>query len=432
MSGRPVTAEARWSEPLATRVTAAADLFEHRRIVVVAAHPDDETLALGGFLQAYHDEGGDLTLVVATRGELAFPAADHAEQGALARERTGELTKALRALGAPDTEVRWLDLPDSGLADHERELTDRLRPLLRDADCVLAPWPLDPHPDHAAAGRAALAAAPITAHRWSYPIWMWHWTDPVDSAIPWTRAARIPLTPTRQRRKAVALAAFASQLRPGPRGEPAILDRSMLAHFARDHEVVFREPREDSAPVERFGALYGANADPWDTRSSWYERRKRQVVLASLPREHYRLAIEPGCGTGALTVQLQERCDRVLAFDPVPEAVAAARAAGARAVTVAAVPADMPADLPDVRADLVVCSEILYYLSDVDLKETVAELVSVLEPGGDFVAVHWRGWPAEAPRDAVATHAVLTEHPALRTVVEHTDEEFLLHVLRRS
>ena len=82
----------------------------------------------------------------------------------------------------------------------------------------------------------------------------------------------------------------------------------------------------------------------------------------------------------------------------------------------------LPAD-----ADLVVLSELLYYLS----AEDVAQIADRIPPGADVVLVHWRGWPAEAPRDAAATHRQLTADPRFATLVEHIDEEFLLHVLRR-
>ena len=62
---------------------------------------------------------------------------------------------------------------------------------------------------------------------------------------------------------------------------------------------MFRVPRSGSAPVSRFAELYAAG-DPWRA-DSLYERRKRAVVLASLPRERYRRAFEPGCGAGELT-----------------------------------------------------------------------------------------------------------------------------------
>jgi hypothetical protein len=57
--------------------------------------------------------------------------------------------------------------------------------------------------------------------------------------------------------------------------------------------------------------------------------------------------------------------------------------------------------------------------------------VSALRPGGDLLAVHWRPWAPEAPRDGEDAHRRLAEHPGLDVLVEHIDEEFLLHVLRR-
>jgi hypothetical protein len=56
------------------------------------------------------------------------------------------------------------------------------------------------------------------------------------------------------------------------------------------------------------------------------------------------------------------------------------------------------------------CFELLHYLDDADL---------------------WRRWATEAPRDCREAHRRLAGHPGLETVVEHVDEEFLLHVLRR-
>ena len=50
-----------------------------------------------------------------------------------------------------------------------------------------------------------------------------------------------------------------------------------------------------------FDAMYTADDDPWDVETSWYERRKLAVLLATLPREHYARAWEPGCGPGVVS-----------------------------------------------------------------------------------------------------------------------------------
>ena len=405
------------------------DTKGYRRVVAVAAHPDDETLGASACLQTLHNEGCRVDVVVASDGEAAFPTLGPAERAGLGHRRRCELAESLQAQGLGDSDVHWLGLPDSSLTEHADEIVAALRALLAEADCCLLPWPHDPHPDHRVVGEAALAAAPVTAHCWSYPIWMWHWTAEESAEIPWRRARSHALTAAQLGRKLAGIKAFESQLERGPDGSDPILPPDVLEHFNRDSEVLFREPRRQSAPLDRFRELSAANADPWRTADTWYERRKRSTLLAALPRERYRHAVEPACGAGALTAQLAMRADKVDAFDAVPKAAAATRKLGLPNVTVAE--AVLPEGFPDGAADLVVLSEILYYLSDEDLRKTVDNAITGLASGGDLALVHWRPWAPEATRDAVEAHDLVAVRPELETLVAHRDQEFLLHVLRR-
>ncbi|KAA9152761.1 bifunctional PIG-L family deacetylase/class I SAM-dependent methyltransferase [Amycolatopsis acidicola] len=404
------------------------DLRGIRRATIVAAHPDDETLGAAGLIQRLHAEGVEISLVIATDGEAAFPRSDSGERRRLASVRRAELADSLAALGVHDVEPVWLGLPDSGLHERGEQLRSALTELLRGSDLCLAPWPGDPHPDHCETGLAMLRAAPEGAQRWSYPIWMWHWLEPDE--IPWQRAFSLTLTEQERTAKAGAIKAFTSQTSAGPHGEEPILPPEVLTHFDRPDEIFFREPRRESASPQRFAELYRASPDPWETGKRWYERRKRAVALAALPREHYGTILEPACGNGNLTRELAVRCDRLVAFDPVAEAVEAARAAVAGLSHVEVSRAALPEGL-STDADLVVHSEILYYLSDADLGETIRRSVSVLRPGGHLLAVHWKPWAPEAPRDGWDAHQRLIDHPDLEPLVAHDDEEFVLHVLKR-
>ena len=431
MSARAVTPEADWQDWL---VDASADPFPEQRFrkaVVVAAHPDDETLGASGLVQRLHERGVPVSLVIATDGEAAFPSADARERAELARTRRRELYESLHAQGLGAIAVRWLGLPDSGLADRVDQLAEALAGQLDGADLCLLPWPGDPHPDHQAVGEAVLRVAPVNAHRFAYPVWMWHWRTPADRAIPRDRAVTYRLSDQHRRRKAAGIAAFASQVKPGPRGEEPILGADMLRHFDRDTEVLFRQPRVSGAPVSRFVELYERDDDPWQVEDRWYERRKRAAALAALPRQRYRLAIEPACGIGVFTKALAGRCDQVVAFDPAPNAVRRARQLTGDARNVSVQTGALPQDLPPGPADLVVFSEILYYLGDGQLRGTLDRAVGALEPDGHLLAVHWLPWAPEAPRDGRRAHEVLVAHPGLRTLVEHHDERFVLHVLAR-
>jgi LmbE family N-acetylglucosaminyl deacetylase len=229
---RPGTAEEYWASWLELGYLPVADLLAWPSVAVVAAHPDDEVLGVGGTMAMLAAAGARLRVIAVTDGEASHPGADPAEVG---RIRAQERADALAALGAGASEVVRLGLPDTGLAAREAELASILREQCAGFDVCLAPWDGDAHADHEAAGRAARRAGlPVL----SYPIWMWHWATPADARVPWRRARQVPLPPPVVDRKRAAIAAFASQLADrGPDLGP-VLPPGMVAHFTRSQEVL--------------------------------------------------------------------------------------------------------------------------------------------------------------------------------------------------
>jgi LmbE family N-acetylglucosaminyl deacetylase len=224
--------ERRWGPVLgALRGTAITDLARGAgadRLVVVAPHPDDETLGVGGSVATFADAGGDVLVVSVTDGEAA-----PVESSDLAAVRRRELRVAVGCL-APAARIERLGLPDGGLADRHDELTERLTRLLTGRDLVLAPYADDGHPDHDACGRAALAASTRTgASCWTYPVWAWHWHDPDVSAIG-SLGVRIELSVESARRKAAAISCYRSQLE----HEPPVVPRAAMARYRRSFEVL--------------------------------------------------------------------------------------------------------------------------------------------------------------------------------------------------
>ena len=185
-----------------------------------------------------------------------------------------------------------------------------------------------------------------------------------------------------------------------------------------------------------FEQLYRQDADPWRVRQRWYEERKRALLLASLPQQHYRHAYEPGCGNGELTVELALRCDRVLAADLSAEALRLTRQrlldAGQDAhVTLAhhRLPQDWPSILPGAdKFDLIVLSEIAYYLSPEELARVVEHSIASLAPGGSIVLCHWRAPFAQRIISTVRVHAAFQDAPGLHRVLRHEETDFLLGI----
>ena len=174
----------------------------------------------------------------------------------------------------------------------------------------------------------------------------------------------------------------------------------------------------DAADRGAFERMYDDGDDPWGFTTSPYEARKRHITLASLPRSRYRSAFEPGCASGVLSADLAERCDALLACDVAGRAVRLAelRLGPNRAVRVER--REIPRDWPAETFDLIVLSELAYFLQPAELERTMALIAAALEPGGDLVAVDWLGPIDGYPLDGEAVHARLAASP-WRRVVEH-------------
>jgi LmbE family N-acetylglucosaminyl deacetylase len=232
------TAEDVWTEWLEERPWPVLDLAAvgGRRVVVLAAHPDDEVLGVGGLLAALAARRHKLVLVWVTDGEASHPGSTAIPRAELGARRREESQRAVAQLGLKPVATHHLALPDGRVAEHPRELDDALHHIMCPGDLVIAPWSSDGHPDHDAVGAAAAATPGIVT--WHYPIWMWHWASPHDPDIPWSRlhATKVPDLAT----KAAAVSEFVSQVEPlGPQPADApILPPHVLARFRRSREWV--------------------------------------------------------------------------------------------------------------------------------------------------------------------------------------------------
>jgi Methyltransferase domain len=179
-------------------------------------------------------------------------------------------------------------------------------------------------------------------------------------------------------------------------------------------------------PSEYFDALYEGNDDPWSFRTRWYESRKRRLTLAALPAERYERTFEPGCSIGILTKALATRSELVVAMDVSATALQHAAHLAPRNVELCqgAVPACWPAG----QFDLVVLSEVGYYLDQADcavLADRAADSTR------DLVAVHWRHPVADYPMCGDDVHELLgsaARSRGLIPLVSHVESDFRLEV----
>lgn len=145
-------------------------------ILVLAPHPDDETLGCGGTVKLLTRAGVDVDVCFMTRGEQGSEAPEAAtaeDRRRLAAVRSSEAQAACRVLGV--RQVLFLDGADGRLGD-QPHLADALRAVLRAGGYgrVFCPGPQESHPDHVATFRLfrqALRHYPEPLQVWLYEVW---------------------------------------------------------------------------------------------------------------------------------------------------------------------------------------------------------------------------------------------------------------------
>lgn len=398
------------------------------RLVVVAAHPDEETQAAGGLMAVAARAGLEVSVVLLTDGSRLGSQTVDPEEGPLGRAE--ESGRALRALAAAGT-LQLLGLADGAVADHEEAVVTALVDLVGEEGrhtLLVAPWRDDGVADHDAAGRAAGVAARRTgATLWEYPVRLWNRCDPETAPWPHLHVLPLPEDVRESKRAAVRVHGTQPACLSDEAGGAAVMREGTPEHVSRDDEAFFvgLEPVRDDS-LER---LHDSDADPWQVRSSWYEQRKRLVTLAALPHPRYGRGLEVGGSVGALAADLAERCDELVVVDESAAATAAARASlgGVRVLR-----ASVPEEWPDGGFDLVVVSEVGYFLSPERLRRLVARTEASLSDDGVVVLCHWRhpvrGWPLDGAR----VHEIWREESGLPVVATHVEADFRLEVLTRT
>ena len=210
-------------------------------LVVLAPHPDDESLGCGALLRAAASTGRRVAVVLVTDGRRSHPSSPSVDADELVRLRALEIRAALAALhpsirlielGHVDCDAPR-DLPEAGLAAEAIcAVADEVG-----ATALVGPWRGDPHEDHVATAdlaRRALAIRP-TLRLWSYPIWGRF--APVEERAP-GRIMRFDAAPHRAA-KTAAIACHRTQMTRMIADDPQgfMMSPAMQTHFIEHPEV---------------------------------------------------------------------------------------------------------------------------------------------------------------------------------------------------
>jgi trans-aconitate methyltransferase len=192
------------------------------------------------------------------------------------------------------------------------------------------------------------------------------------------------------------------------------------------------ESRQTLRPAY-FDALYAADPDPWKFAASPYERDKYALTLDAIPKPRYRSALEVGCSIGVLTRSLASRCDGLVAIDAAQTPLVEASRRCANLPDVRFEQMFVPEQWPDGDFDLILLSEVIYYLSRDDVGRLAARVAFSTTEGGSVILVHWTG-ATNYPLSGDEAASLFIERIGPAFVVDRADRyaEFRLDVLSRA
>ena len=186
----------------------------------------------------------------------------------------------------------------------------------------------------------------------------------------------------------------------------------------------------ESRPAAHFQRLYASNPDPWAFKTSAYEQAKYQCTLDSLGERRFASGLEVGCSIGILTRLLAPRCQRLLGVDIVEDPLPGARTRCADQPQVRFERMQVPLHWPADQFDLIVFSEVLYFLSAGDIKQCGRHVLDTLLPSGIVVLVNWLGETDDpSPADTAPDRLIDALGSAVRVVRQERHERYRLDVL---
>lgn len=187
------------------------------------------------------------------------------------------------------------------------------------------------------------------------------------------------------------------------------------------------EESKPSRQPEHFERIYRFDRDPWKFTTSPYEQQKYEATLAALGARRFEKGLEIGCSIGVLTERLASHCEILLGVDLAPSAVAAAAARCAAYSGVRIKQMRVPQEWPDGQFDLIVFSEVLYFLSDGDLIKACAQTRRSILPGGQVLLVNYTG-ATDDPHsgDSAASSFTTLTASRLRPILQRREPHYRL------
>ncbi|MEJ7861851.1 MAG: PIG-L deacetylase family protein [Pyrinomonadaceae bacterium] len=222
------------------------------KTLVVAPHPDDESLGCGGAVALLRKFGNEVSVLTVSDGALSHPNSKKFPSSKLRDLRESETIAALEILGVSADKITFLRFPDGcvpgELSDDFAAAVTIVRDYLAETlpQTILIPWRRDPHPDHLASWKIVKAAFVDNHNDYrvlEYPIWLWERAENADLPREENIKIRRLKIDKATVQKQAAIRAHASQTTDLIDDDPSgfQLSAEVLAHFNVPFEIYFEE-----------------------------------------------------------------------------------------------------------------------------------------------------------------------------------------------
>ncbi len=390
--------------------------------LVLAPHPDDESLGCGGLIQYLINQNSPVLVCFVTSGGASHPNSIKFPPSRLAKIREQEAIAACEILGLDASKILFLRESDSKLktltSDQNKEISLKLAKVLMEnkISTLVLPWRRDPHSDHRASfklGENAIAMLDQDIQLIEYPIWLWKNSIENDWPIlDEVEIFRLEISDILSKKKQ---AIFAHQSQTSTLIDDDLngftFNEDLLSPFLTNYEYFFfpRDNSKNSLAQDYFDTLYSNNEDPWNFKNSTYEERKYQKINTFLENRKYDLGLELGCSIGVHTSFLAAHCKKLLAVDISEDAVATAKVINRKLQNVEFQEMNILHEFPEEKFQFISMCEMGYYFSEDDLLFIFQKIVNALEKKGSFLMVHWTSYVREYPLTGKLVHQLFEE-----------------------
>lgn len=181
-----------------------------------------------------------------------------------------------------------------------------------------------------------------------------------------------------------------------------------------------------------FDDLYRDNPDPWGYEGSGDNAKKYAETIKILTQERYENVLEIGCSNGLFTELLANKSDQLLAIDISEEPLKAAKNRLSTNTNVTFKKAFIPDSFPKGSYDLIVLSEVGYYLNLRDLVDTKNLIRDHLKFGGQLLLVHSYNLTEARPLSSNQVHEVFLRDEAFTAKSGFKSDDYRLDFLQKN